>query len=293
MQLKYVLAFVMLSNLAVSTLAFAEPCPPVEPAPVNLVDPDACKATPLALSGPDTWAANTTWTATGGVGPYEFTAGFPLVAGTGTSTADASHCGTQTITATDRCGKSASMQVQMVGGTWIAETNPNSANFSFVYSTDATVQACVSSRFGYYTPYNTWKTGYGVSPISAEQTDSTHIKYTFSIVAPNAVIVGFNGHGAYAYGQPDPGVSGCYGQPAKNIWCRGEYAGRASGYKNSDQIGVWIHYSGDTPFWAENFTVIEDWGSFAFGQYDIYTLDGNCAKYASQQTGYQILNCSK
>ena len=99
--------------LAVSTAAFAEPCRPSEPAPGNLVDPAACKATPLTLTGPDTWAANTTWTASGGVGPYAYTAGFPLVSGTGTATAT-SGCGTQTITATDRCGNSVSKQLTSV-----------------------------------------------------------------------------------------------------------------------------------------------------------------------------------
>jgi hypothetical protein len=97
--------------LAFSVTVFAEPCPPEEPKPKNIVDSILCQ-TPLTLTGPATWAATTTWTASGGVGPYTYSAGFPLVAGTGTSTTvESSSCAIQMITVTDRCGNSVSKMI--------------------------------------------------------------------------------------------------------------------------------------------------------------------------------------
>jgi hypothetical protein len=92
-------AGIVLSSLVVTTLAFAEQCQPREPVPVNRVDGAACTASPLSISGPDTWSVNTTWTASGGIGPYSYLAGFPLVPGTGTATSDdGGSCGAKTIT---------------------------------------------------------------------------------------------------------------------------------------------------------------------------------------------------
>lgn len=121
----------MVGMICVTTV-FAEPCPPEEPEPENIVDPNLCQ-TPLTLAGPDMWAPNTTWTASGGVGPYRYQAGFPLVPGTGTSTS-AANCGSSqsTITASDRCGKSASKQVQVVRPDSIA--GPSSVVVGAVYT---------------------------------------------------------------------------------------------------------------------------------------------------------------